>query len=145
MKPTATGAALDASDDYIVVLTDKVITPLKVYQKYLDSADVWRALAEHNLLGKDVRIRLPKEMLKGDQIPAKITKFSGRVEIATDEAFNQLVEEAWLEGANADLMNLHVDSLEPGTYFWRVSTVDTAGYESNWSKAQYFVYPLKLQ
>jgi hypothetical protein len=342
LKPTATGAALDASDDYIVVLTDKDTTPLNVYQKYLESADVWRALAEHNLLGEDVRIRVPKEMLKGDQIPAKITEFSGRVEIArnfdwkwvkvvpnmlvqqgdwvrtrsrssveilqddgtvlrlrpnskamidmsgttktargevrvthvklesgslvakvkklmqrdsrfeiqtptatsfirgtefrvkvedqgatrlevfegtvdfgdettqvsvkgdfgslvessgaqpaapqglpaapaelftpedkqvlddslatyrfswatvenaakyhleiaTDEAFTQLVEEAWLEGANADLMNLHVDALEPGTYFWRVSSMDVDGYESNWSQSQYFVYPLQLQ
>ncbi len=343
MKPTpAAQAALDASDDYIVVLTDKDTTPLNVYQKYLDSADFWRALAEHNMLGKDIRIRVPKQMLKSDQIPAKITEFSGRVEIArnfdwkwvkvvpnmlvqqgdwvrtrsrssveilqddgtvirlrpnskamidlsgttetargemrvthvklesgslvakvkklmqrdsrfeiqtptatsfirgtefrvkvedqgatrlevlegavdfgdqaskvsvqgdfgsmvassgaqpsapqglpsapaelftpedkqvlddnlatyrfswatvenaaqyhleiaTDVGFKQLVEEAWLDGSNADLVQLRVDVLEPGTYFWRVSALDSAGYEGNWSQARYFVYPLKLQ
>ncbi len=340
MKPAQ--VALDASDDYIVVLTDKDTTPLNVYQKYLDSADFWRALAEHNMLGKDIRIRVPKQMLKSDQIPAKITEFSGRVEIArnfdwkwvkvvpnmlvqqgdwvrtrsrssveilqddgtvirlrpnskamidlsgttetargeirvthvklesgslvakvkklmqrdsrfeiqtptatsfirgtefrvkvedqgatrlevlegavdfgdqaskvsvqgdfgsmvassgaqpsaphglpsapaelftpedkqvldgnlatyrfswatvekatqyhleiaTDDGFKQLVEEAWLDGSNADLMHLRVDALAPGTYFWRVSALDAAGYESNWSQARYFVYPLKLR
>ena len=55
------------------------------------------------------------------------------------------MEEAWLDGSNADLMHLRVDALEPGTYFWRVSALDADGYESNWSQARYFVYPLKLQ
>jgi hypothetical protein len=341
-KLTPAAATLDASEDYVVVLTEKDNTPLNVYQKYLDSADFWRELAEHNLLGEDVRIRVPKRMLKGDQIPAKITKFSGRVEIArnfdwkwvkvvpnmlvqqgdwirtrsrssveivqddgtvirlrpnskamvdlsgstksargdvrvtkvklesgslvakvkkllqrdsrfeiqtptatsfirgtefrvkvednsatrlevlegavdfgsvaekvsvagnfgslvdvagntptaphalpaapaelftpedkqvlddslatyqfswatvsnaskyhleiaSDAEFKQLVEEAWLDGANADMMSLRIDVLEPGTYFWRVSALDDKGYESPWSEARYFVYPLKLQ
>jgi hypothetical protein len=67
------------------------------------------------------------------------------LEVASDQEFKQLVEEAWLEGANADMMTLRIDALEPGTYFWRVSSVDDKGYESAWSKARYFVYPLKLQ
>jgi hypothetical protein len=341
-KLTPAAATLDASEDYVVVLTDKDTTPLQIYQKYLDSADFWRELAEHNLLGKDIQIRIPKSMLKNDQIPARITKFSGRVEIArnfdwkwvkvvpdmlvqqgdwvrtrsrssveilqddgtvirlkpnskamvdlsgstesargevrvtkvklesgslvakvkkllqrdsrfeiqtptatsfirgtefrvkvednsatrlevlegavdfgseaekvsvdgnfgslvnsagdtpsaphalpsapavlftpedkqvldeslatyqfswatvenaskyhleiaSDLEFKQLVEEAWLEGANADMMTLRIDALEPGTYFWRVSAVDDQGYESAWSESRYFVYPLKLQ
>ena len=82
LTPATQAATLDASDDYVVVLTEKDTTPLQVYQKYLDSADFWRALAEHNLLGEDVQIRVPKHMLKAELIPAKITKFSGRVEIA---------------------------------------------------------------
>jgi hypothetical protein len=340
---TATEVATsDASEDYVVVLTEKDTTPLQVYQKYLDSADFWRSLAEHNMLGKDIQIRVPKSMLKGDQIPAKITKFSGRVEIArnfdwkwvkvvpnmlvqqgdwvrtrsrssveilqddgtvirlrpnskamidlsgstksargdirvtkvklesgslvakvkkllqrdsrfeiqtptatsfirgtefrvkvedgnatrlevlegavdfgsaaenvsvkgsfgslatdagtlpvapqalpaapaelftpedkqvlddslatyqfswatvanatkyhleisSDPEFKQLVEEAWLDGANADMMSLRIDTLEPGTYFWRVSSLDSEGYESAWSDARYFVYPSSLQ
>jgi hypothetical protein len=341
LKPTP-AANLDASEDYVVVLTEKDTTPLKVYQKYLNSADFWRQLAEHNLLGNGIQIRVPRDMLKSDQIPAKITKFSGRVEIArhfdwnwvkvvpnmlvqqgdwirtrsrssveilqddgtiirlrpnskamvdlhgatktargdvrvtkvklesgslvakvkklmqrdsrfeiqtptatsfirgtefrvkvesqgatrlevlegavdfgsetntvsvtgdfgslveaagtqpaaphalpvapaelftpedkqvlddnlatyrfswatvenaakyhleiaTDAEFKQLVEEAWLDGANADLMSLRIDALEPGTYFWRVSALDSQGYESPWSEARYFVYPLQLQ
>jgi hypothetical protein len=341
-KLTPAAATLDASEDYVVVLTDQDTTPLNVYQTYLDSADFWRALAEHNLLGKGVQIRVPKHMLKSDQIPARIVKFSGRVEIArnfdwkwatvvpdmlvqqgdwirtrsrssveimqddgtiihlrpnskamvdlsgstasargdirvttiklesgslvakvkkllqrdsrfeiqtptatsfirgtefrvkveensatrlevlegavdfgseaekvsvegsfgslvdiagntpaaphalpsaptelftpedkqvldeglatyqfswatveraskyhlevsSDVDFKQLVEEAWLDGANADMMSLRIDALEPGTYFWRVSALDNAGYESPWSESRYFVYPMKLQ
>jgi hypothetical protein len=67
------------------------------------------------------------------------------LEVASDGEFKQLVEEAWLEGANADMMSLRIDALEPGTYFWRVSALDDAGYESPWSEWRYFVYPLKLQ
>jgi hypothetical protein len=67
------------------------------------------------------------------------------LEISSDVDFKQLVEEAWLEAANADMMTLRIDALEPGTYFWRVSAVDNAGYESPWSESRYFVYPLKLQ
>ncbi len=342
LTPATQAATLDASEDYVVVLTEKDTTPLQVYQKYLDSADFWRALAEHNLLGEDVQIRVPKHMLKAELIPAKITKFSGRVEIArnfdwkwvkvvpnmliqqgdwvrtssrssveivqddgtvirlrpnskamidlsgstasargevrvttvklesgslvakvqklmqrdsrfqiqtptatsfirgtefrvkvedqgatrlevlegkvdfgseaqnvsvdgsfgslataagerpaephglpaapaelftpedkqvlddnlatyrfswatvesavryhleisTDPEFKQLVEEAWMDSANADLMSLRIDALEPGTYFWRVSAMDAQGYESAWSAARYFVYPMQLR
>jgi hypothetical protein len=342
LTPATQAATLDASDDYVVVLTEKDTTPLQIYQKYLDSADFWRALAEYNMLGEDVQIRVPKHMLKAELIPAKITKFSGRVEIArnfdwkwvkvvpdmlvqqgdwvrtrsrssveivqddgtvirlrpnskamidlsgttasargdvrvtkvklesgslvakvqklmqrdsrfqiqtptatsfirgtefrvkvedqgatrlevlegkvdfgseaqnvavdgsfgslattagerpaephglpaapaelftpedkqvlddnlatyrfswatvesavkyhleisTDPEFKQLVEEAWLGSANADLMSLRIDALEPGTYFWRVSALDVEGYESAWSGARYFVYPMQLR
>jgi hypothetical protein len=67
------------------------------------------------------------------------------LEVASDIEFKQLVEETWLDGANADMMTLRIDALEPGTYFWRVSAVDAAGYESPWSESRYFVYPMKLQ
>ncbi len=36
------------------------------------------------------------------------------LEISTDPEFKQLVEEAWLDSANADLMSLRIDALEPG-------------------------------
>ena len=71
-----------SGEDYVVVMTDKDTTPLKVYQKYLGSADQWRQLTEHNLLQKGVTVKVPKNMLKAGLIPAKVTKFSGRVEIA---------------------------------------------------------------
>lgn len=71
-----------SSEDYVVVMTDKDTTPLNVYQKYLDSADFWRQLTEHNLLQNGVAVKIPKDMLKAGQIPAKVTTFSGNVEIA---------------------------------------------------------------
>ena len=71
-----------SGEDYVVVMTDKDTTPLNVYQKYLESADFWRQLTEHNLLKDGVTVKIPKDMLKTGQIPAKVTKFSGSVEIA---------------------------------------------------------------
>ena len=35
--------------------------------------------------------------------------------------------------------------LEPGTYFWRVSSIDAQGYESAWSNTSHFIYPMKLR
>jgi hypothetical protein len=77
-----TATAQGSGEDYVVVITDKDTTPLSVYQKYLESADYWRQLTEHNLLKSGVSVRIPKDMLKNGQIPAKVTKFSGSVEIA---------------------------------------------------------------
>lgn len=77
-----TASAEGSGEDYVVVITDKDTTPLNVYQKYLESADFWRQITEHNLLKDGVAIRIPKNMLKNGQIPAKVTKFSGSVEIA---------------------------------------------------------------
>ena len=339
-EPTTTHARPD--DDYVVVLNAEDNTPLKVYQKYLEKADFWRELTEYNLLADGVEVRVPKHMLKTGQIPAKVNKFSGRVQIArhfdwkwvpmvpnilvsegdwirtrsrssveirqddgtvielrpnskamfslagttktargevrvtqikldsgsviakvnkllqrdsrfeietptatsfvrgtefrvkvetqggtrlevlegavdfgssddnisvagnfgslveeagntpvsphalpmapsqlftpaerevlegdiasyrfswsavdgaaryhleisSDAEFRQLMDETWVSGTDAELMSLSVDSLEPGTYFWRVAAVDTDGYESAWSNDRYFVYPLKFQ
>ena len=77
---TATDARTD--DDYVVVLNAEDNTPLKVYQKYLEKADFWRELTEYNLLAEGVQVRVPAHMLTSGQIPAKVNKFSGRVEIA---------------------------------------------------------------
>ena len=77
---TATDARTD--DNYVVVLNAEDNTPLKVYQKYLEKADFWRELTEYNLLAEGVQVRVPAHMLKSRQIPAKVNKFSGRVEIA---------------------------------------------------------------
>ena len=79
-EPTTTDARPD--DDYVVVLNAEDNTPLKVYQKYLEKADFWRELTEYNLLADGVEVRVPKHMLKTGQIPAKVNKFSGRVQIA---------------------------------------------------------------
>jgi hypothetical protein len=75
-------SAQSSGEDYVVVMTDKDTTPLNVYQKYLKSADQWKAITEHNLLKDGVSVRIPKDMLKEGQIPAKVTKFSGNVEVA---------------------------------------------------------------
>ncbi len=77
-----TATAQGSGEDYVVVITDKDTTPLNVYQKYLESADFWRQITEHNLLKAGVSVRIPKDMLKNGQIPAKVTEFSGSVEIA---------------------------------------------------------------
>lgn len=339
-EPTTTDARPD--DDYVVVLNAEDNTPLKIYQKYLEKADFWRELTEYNLLADGVQVRVPKHMLKTGQIPAKVNKFSGRVQIArhfdwkwvpvvpnmlvsegdwirtrsrssveirqddgtiiklrpnskamlslagttktargevrvtqvkldsgsviakvnkllqrdsrfeietptatsfvrgtefrvkvedqggtrlevlegtvdfgssdnnisvggnfgslvkeagntpvsphalpmapsqlftpaerevldgdiasyrfswsavdgaaryhleisSDAEFRQLMDETWVSGTDAELMSLSIDSLEPGTYFWRVAAIDTDGYESAWSNDRYFVYPLKIQ
>ncbi|HXV59596.1 MAG TPA: FecR family protein [Vicinamibacteria bacterium] len=68
-------------DDYIVVVTDKD-TPLDFYHKYLDGAEFWREVTEHNLLREGVRVMIPGRMLKSEQIPTKISSFTGNVEIA---------------------------------------------------------------
>jgi hypothetical protein len=77
-----TATAQSSGEDYVVVMTDKDTTPLSVYQKYLESADLWRQLTEHNLLKDGTTVRIPKNMLKDGQIPAKVSKFNGNVEIA---------------------------------------------------------------
>ena len=82
-SPKELQASADGSgEDYVVVMTDKDTAPLNVYQKYLENADDWRQLTEHNLLQQGVAVKIPKGMLKPGMIPAKVTKFSGRVEIA---------------------------------------------------------------
>ena len=50
-----------SGEEYVVVMTDSDTSPLKVYQKYLDSADQWRQLTEHNLLQKGVAVKVPKD------------------------------------------------------------------------------------
>ncbi len=340
-EPQATDARPD--DDYVVVLNAEDDSPVKVYQKYLDKADFWRELTEYNLLDEGVQVRVPKHMLKSGQLPAKVSKFSGQVQIArhfdwkwvsvvdnmlvsegdwirtrsrssveirqddgtviklrpntkamislagqtktargdvrvtkikldsgsmiakvnkllqresrfeietptatsfvrgtefrvkvegdpgatrlavlegagdfgsadenisvggnfgslvnaagnapasphalpmapaelftpterevlsgdissyrfswaaadgavryhleisADAEFNQLMDETWVSGTDAELMSLSIDSLEPGTYFWRVAAIDADGYESAWSNDRYFVYPLNVR
>ncbi len=68
-------SAQSSGEDYVVVMTDKDTTPLSVYQKYLESADFWRQLTEHNLLQKGIEVKVPESMLKSGQIPAKVTNF----------------------------------------------------------------------
>ena len=70
--------ASGAGEDYVVVMTEKDSTPLKVYQKYLRSADEWRQITEHNLLKEGVAVKVPADMLKAGMIPAKVTKFWAR-------------------------------------------------------------------
>ncbi len=67
------------------------------------------------------------------------------LEISSDAEFKQLMDETWVSGTDAELMSLSIDSLEPGTYFWRVASIDGDGYESAWSNDRYFVYSLKVQ
>ena len=67
------------------------------------------------------------------------------VEMASDADFRELVDERWVPSAGAELASFNLTELEPGTYFWRVSALDGAGYESPWSPARHFVYPLKLK
>ena len=56
--------------------------------------------------------------------------------IAKDELFFDIVEQRQV-GPEA---SVRIPSLEPGTYFWRVSTVGTGGFEGNFSESRYFVF-----
>ena len=115
-----------SGEDYVVVMTDSDTSPLKVYQKYLDSADQWRQLTEHNLLQKGVVVKVPKDMLKAGIIPAKVTKFSGRVEIARNFDWkwvkvvdNMLVQEGDWIGCRSYIYN-GVNNLQ-AHYRWYVT------------------------
>ncbi|MGH9336187.1 MAG: FecR family protein, partial [Vicinamibacteria bacterium] len=67
------------------------------------------------------------------------------LELATDAEFKELVDETWVEGTSARVQSLDLSALEPGTYFWRVSTLDAQNYESAWSETSPFIYPMKLR
>ncbi len=67
------------------------------------------------------------------------------LEVSADAEFKQLVDETWAEGESALVQNLDLTDLEPGTYFWRVSSIDAQGYESAWSATSHFIYPMKLR
>ena len=56
--------------------------------------------------------------------------------IARDERFFDVVEERQV-GPEA---SVRIPSLEPGTYFWQVSTVGAGGFEGSFSESRYFVF-----
>jgi hypothetical protein len=56
--------------------------------------------------------------------------------IAKDELFFDIVEQRQV-GPEA---SVRIPSLEPGTYFWRVSTVGPGGFEGAPSESRYFVF-----
>lgn len=60
--------------------------------------------------------------------------------IAKDELFFDIVEQRHV-GPEA---SVRIPSLEPGTYFWRVSTVGTGGFEGSFSESRYFVFVRSL-
>jgi hypothetical protein len=57
----------------------------------------------------------------------------------------QLVDETWVDGTSAQVQSMDFSDIEPGTYFWRVSTLDAQSYESAWSQMSHFIYPMKLR
>ena len=62
-SPKEIAATADSSgEDYVAVIKDKDTTPLKVYEKYLRSADEWRQITEHNLLQQGVTVKVPKDL-----------------------------------------------------------------------------------
>lgn len=56
--------------------------------------------------------------------------------IAKDDAFFDVVDERRV-GPEA---SIRIPSLEPGTYFWRVSTIGADGFEGAYSEGRYFVF-----
>ena len=66
------------------------------------------------------------------------------IEVALDPSFRSIVDEAWVQGTSAQVQSMDLENLEPGTYYWRVSAMDAAGYESAWSEMRHFVYPMEL-
>ncbi len=67
------------------------------------------------------------------------------LEVSADAEFKQLVDETWVASTSAQVQSLDLSDLEPGTYFWRVSTLDADGYESAWSHTAHFIYPMALR
>jgi hypothetical protein len=67
------------------------------------------------------------------------------IEVSADAEFKQLVDETWVDGTSAQVQSMDFSDLEPGTYFWRVSSIDSESYESAWSQTSHFIYPLKLR
>ncbi len=55
------------------------------------------------------------------------------------------VDETWVASTSAQVQSLDLSDLDPGTYFWRVSTLDADGYESAWSHTAHFIYPMALR
>ena len=62
------------------------------------------------------------------------------LEISADRDFDKVVEKTWVSGNSAELRELDVDRLAPGTYFWRVAAVDGAGSWGPWSSPRDFRY-----
>ncbi|MEE9282150.1 MAG: aspartyl protease family protein [Myxococcota bacterium] len=62
------------------------------------------------------------------------------LEISSDRAFTNVVEQTWVSGTSADLRSLDADGLGSGNYFWRVAAVDEAGARGPWTAPRGFRY-----
>ncbi|GMR22036.1 MAG: FecR domain-containing protein [Acidobacteriota bacterium] len=84
----------------------------------------------------------PQEVIRGDEFNQlfRWNTVSGasayHLVIAKDELFFDVVDQRQV-GPEA---SVRIPSLEPGTYFWRVSTVTASGFEGSFSKSRYFVF-----
>lgn len=84
----------------------------------------------------------PQEVLRLDRFDtlfrwnAVETASSYRLEIARDETFFDLVVDRRV-GPEA---SVRIQNIEAGTYFWRVSTFSSNGFEGTPTAARYFVY-----
>ena len=84
----------------------------------------------------------PQEVIRGDEFNQLFqwSAVSGasayHLVIAKDELFFDMVEERQL----GPTPSVRIPTLEPGTYFWRVSTVGPGGFEGSFSESRYFVF-----
>lgn len=84
----------------------------------------------------------PQEVIRGDEFDQTFrwSPVSGAASyhlvIARDDRFFDIVEERQV-GPEA---SVRIPNMEPGTYFWRVSTVGASGFEGSFSEGRYFVF-----
>jgi hypothetical protein len=84
----------------------------------------------------------PQEVIRGEELD-QIFRWSPvagaggyHLVIAKDETFFDVVDERHV-GREA---SIRIPSLEPGTYFWRVSTIGPGGFEGPFTESRYFVF-----
>lgn len=84
----------------------------------------------------------PQEVIRGEEFNqlfrwSTVSSASAyHLVIAKDELFFDVVEQRRV-GPEA---SVRIPSLEPGTYFWRVSTLGAGGFEGSFSESRYFVF-----
>lgn len=84
----------------------------------------------------------PQEVIRSDEFDQLFgwspvdSATSYHLVIAKDDAFFDIVDERQV-GPEA---SVRIPSLEPGTYFWRVSAIGAGGFEGSFSESRYFVF-----
>ena len=84
----------------------------------------------------------PQEVIRGEEFNQLFRwspvpgAFAYHLVVAKDDLFFDVVDERQV-GREA---SIRIPSLEPGTYFWRVSTLGSGGFEGAFTESRYFVF-----
>ena len=103
----------------------------------LEGPDAVRAFVQHLLPAAPVPTTpKPAARVTGTQVTFQWTAVAAdaryRLQVARDAAFTDLILEREVSATNQAL----ADGLLPGTYFWRVATLDAQGESGAWSEVQ---------